>query len=98
LLPHVIAFNAAAAPEATRIIASSLDTDDPAAALFALAARVGAPTRLADLGFFEPDVAVAVQRITTAEFPNPRSPDPAAVTELITAARLGTPPVAGRLA
>ena len=53
MLPHALAYNAAAAPEAAAGIGAALGTDDPARALFDLSARLGAPASLAALGMPE---------------------------------------------
>src|SRR5258706_12176894 len=51
VLPHALAYNAAAAPQAMKAIARALGgVDDPAAALQDLARRLGAPTALSEIG------------------------------------------------
>lgn len=70
VLPHVMAYNAAAAPEAMRRIAAALGAADAPTAVFDLAARLGAPTSLAVLGEASlPDVAALA---TAKPYPNPR--------------------------
>ncbi|WP_164842197.1 maleylacetate reductase and hydroxyquinol 1,2-dioxygenase domain-containing protein [Actinoplanes solisilvae] len=70
VLPHVMAFNAVAAPEAMRKIAAALGAPDAPAAVFDLAARLGAPTSLAALGDFSLSEAAALA--TAKPYPNPR--------------------------
>lgn len=62
ILPHAMAFNAAAVGVAARRIGSALgDTDDPAGALARLRTRVGLPATLAECGVTAEDVdAVAM--------------------------------------
>ena len=75
------------------MIAEALDTDDPAAAVWDLAHRVGAPTKLSDLGFARQDIAIAANRLVTAQFANPRRPQYDDIATLLDAARVGTRPV-----
>src|ERR1700730_6354753 len=42
VLPHALSYNAPAVPEACRVIAEALGTDDAARGLYDLAARIGA--------------------------------------------------------
>ena len=66
LLPHSVAYNAGARPEATRRIAGALDVSDAATGLFELAGKLGAPTALKDIGVKETDLdeasAIAVEK------------------------------------
>ena len=66
LLPHSVAYNAGARPEATRRIAGALGVSDAATGLFELAGKLGAPTALKDIGVKETDLdeaaAVAVEK------------------------------------
>jgi maleylacetate reductase len=66
MLPHVVAFNAPGAPDAIARVAAALDVDDAACGLFDLAASVGAPTSLAQLGMPEDALGRAAER-TVAE-------------------------------
>src|SRR5579859_7576598 len=50
VLPHAVAYNAAAAPEAMRRIAQALGASSAAEALYDLAASLGAPVSLESLG------------------------------------------------
>jgi maleylacetate reductase len=72
VLPHAIAFNAPAAPEAMAALARCLWTNDPAGALWDLARGIGAPTALADLGFRREDTAAAAAMVVDAGSTNPR--------------------------
>src|SRR5580658_1408625 len=50
ILPHAAEFNSNAAPEAMRITAEALGAESAARGLFDLAARIGAPLALKDIG------------------------------------------------
>lgn len=74
VLPHVLAFNAPAAPAASARIAAALGHDDAVAGLVALAQRVGAPTALRDVGLREDQLDEAAD-LAAANVPaeNPRA-------------------------
>ena len=95
VLPYVLAFNAPAAPEASRRIAAALGADDAVAGLTELDVALGAPRSLAELGMpfegLEPAAAAVVAKLP---FDNPRTIDVATVTRLLTAAWRGDDPVA----
>jgi alcohol dehydrogenase class IV len=63
VLPHVVAYTLPYAPEALRRMARAFDTDDPAAALRALAARLGIPKGLRELGLTEDQLEPIVERL-----------------------------------
>jgi maleylacetate reductase len=72
VLPHVVAFNAEAAPEAMRRIARALDAADAADALFTLNRQLGVIGSLRALGLTEGDVERAADLVASASYPNPR--------------------------
>lgn len=72
VLPHVVAFNRDAAPEAMARIARALGADDAAAGLFDLNVALGIRTSLKALGLTEPDLDTAADIVGRAEFANPR--------------------------
>lgn len=72
VLPHVVSYNMLAAPEAMNMLARCLSTDDPASTTWDLAANIGAPTALADLGFRREDAAAAAAMVIEANPVNPR--------------------------
>ena len=63
MLPYVLAFNAPGAPEAAGRIGQALGSEDPAGALQALAARLGLPRGLRDIGLREEQLAEAARLI-----------------------------------
>jgi maleylacetate reductase len=92
VLPHVLAFNAPAVPDAAARIAAALGAADAAAGLVALSARLGAPTALRDLGMDEADLPEATDLVlekVPADNPRPVSRDD--VATILRAAWAGTP-------
>lgn len=92
VLPHVLAFNAPAAPEAATRIAAALGHDDAVAGLVALGARVGAPTALRDVGLSQAQLDEAAD-LAAAKVPaaNPRPVSREDVAALLSAAWQGPP-------
>jgi alcohol dehydrogenase class IV len=72
VLPHAIAYNRAAAPPAMARIASALGADDAADGLYDLAARLGAPLALEEIGLKEQDLDQAAEIATRNPYYNPR--------------------------
>jgi len=75
MLPHTLAFNLPAAPEARDRLSRVLGGVDPAGALAELAARVGAPRALRDLGMPESGIATAADLAVRNPYANPRPVD-----------------------
>lgn len=94
VLPHVVAYNAPAAPAALAALRRVLG-DDPAGALWDLAARMGAPTSLAAIGMREADLPEVVRQVMAAPYANPRPVTGEGVSALLTAAQAGTRPSLG---
>ncbi len=92
MLPYVLAFNAPGAPDAARRIGRALGSEDPAAALQMLAARLGLPRGLRDIGLREEQLAEAarlIEPVVPADNPVPASP--AALQALLRHAWVGDP-------
>jgi alcohol dehydrogenase class IV len=85
VLPHVLAFNAPAIPEAMTRLRNVLATDDPVTAMFALAAAVDAPRSLADLGMPADGIDRTVDLILSDRYWNPRPLSRPEIEELVTA-------------
>jgi alcohol dehydrogenase class IV/protocatechuate 3,4-dioxygenase beta subunit len=95
VLPYVLAVNLPGAPEAAARIGRALDATDPAAAVQALAARLGLPGALRDIGLREDQIDDAVSLIEPAvPADNPVPVGPAELRTLLHAAWAGQP--AGR--
>ncbi|MFI2560339.1 maleylacetate reductase [Nocardia farcinica] len=95
LLPHVLGYNAAAAPDAAAAVGAALPggAEPPAAgrALQSFAAGLGAPTRLADLGMPRDALDRVVDTVLDAPYANPAPLDRAALRELVERAWSGAP-------
>jgi alcohol dehydrogenase class IV len=92
VLPHALAYNAAAAPGAMARIARALAAADAAQGLFALAQRLGAPRSLAALGMPAGGLERAAELAVSSPYPNPRPLERAALRALLQRAFDGAPP------
>ncbi|MFD7439229.1 maleylacetate reductase and hydroxyquinol 1,2-dioxygenase domain-containing protein [Streptomyces sp. NPDC059861] len=72
ILPHAMAYNAPAAPDAMRRIARALDVPDAPSGVYDLIASLGGPTSLRDLGMPESELARAAGSAVATPYPNPR--------------------------
>jgi alcohol dehydrogenase class IV len=72
VLPHAIAYNRAAAPHAMARITAALGANDAADGLYDLAARLGAPLALKEIGLKEQDLNHAAEIATRNPYYNPR--------------------------
>lgn len=93
ILPHVAAFNASAAPEALARVAAAIGTRDAGEGLYDLAATLGLPTRLADIGLAAGDLDRGAEIATAVPYWNPRPVDRAAIRSLLDDAFHGRRPV-----
>jgi maleylacetate reductase len=89
VLPHVLAFNAPAAPEASAALARALGADDPVRALWELSGSLGAPRSLRELGMAEGDIERVVDLAVASPYTNPRPVDARDVEALLRAAWAG---------
>lgn len=71
ILPHAAAYNAAAAPQALRHIASALGAEDAPGGLYDLAVALGAKTALKDIGMRVEDLDEAADLATRNPYANP---------------------------
>lgn len=92
VLPHALAYNAAAAPLAMERIARALQGRSAAQAVFDLALHNGAPVALKDIGLREQDLDKACDIAMQNQYPNPRPLERAALRELLQNAYEGTRP------
>jgi maleylacetate reductase len=91
ILPHALAYNSPAIPDVIKQLQKVLGSD-PAHALHELAASLGAPMSLKELGMKATDVDKAVGRATQNPYWNPRSLERDALQGLISRAWSGAPP------
>jgi alcohol dehydrogenase class IV len=97
VLPHALAYNAPAAPDAMRRIAMALGTDATTSApqaLYDLARSAGIPTALRDIGMRAADLDRACALTLQNQYPNPRALEAKALRQLLQDAFEGTRPAA----
>ena len=92
VLPHAIAYNRSAVPQAMRLAAEALGTDDAAHGLHELARRLGAPASLREIGMRESDVPRAAELAMQSPYYNPRPLEHAAIRKLLDDAYHGREP------
>lgn len=92
VLPHALAYNAPAAPEAMRKIARALEGRSAAQAVFDLAKDNGAPVALRDIGMKEADLDRACEIAMSNQYPNPRPLEKGAIRQLLQDAYEGRRP------
>jgi maleylacetate reductase len=97
VLPHALAYNQPAAPDAVAALSRALGgTSDPARELWELAGRLGAPRALAELGMQEADIPriaeLAVAEGSGSSYRNPRPVTRDGVEALLRAAWAGDAP------
>lgn len=92
VLPHAVAYNRDAAPDAMARIARALGATDAATGLHDLAAAVGAPLSLAELGLPAGALDRAADLAAGSPYWNPRPIERAAIRELLEHAFTGARP------
>jgi maleylacetate reductase len=93
VLPHALAYNAPAVPQAVTALARALGgVDDPARELWELAGRLSAPRSLRELGMAEGDISRIADVAVTNPYANPRPVTREGVEALLRAAWSGEPP------
>jgi len=92
VLPHAVAYNRAAAPDAMRAAARAIDAEDAAQGLYALARSLGAPLALKDIGMRETDLDRAAELATRSPYYNPRPVEYGAIRQLLDDAYHGREP------
>ena len=83
VLPHALAYNAPAVPEAMAAAASALGAASAPQGVFDLAAGNGAPLALRDLGMQEKDLERACELALSNQYPNPRPLEREAIMQLL---------------
>jgi alcohol dehydrogenase class IV len=92
VLPHAIAYNAPAIPQALQRLKRALGSEQPAAALYDLARSNGAPYSLRELGMAEADLDRAAELAVANPYWNPRAIERAGIRALLQQAWEGTRP------
>jgi len=93
VLPHAMAYNAPAVPDAMARIARAIGAQDAAAGLHDLARDNGAPVALRDLGMPEADLDRAANIAVSNPYWNPRPIERTAIRALLQNAWAGVRPV-----
>jgi alcohol dehydrogenase class IV len=83
VLPHALAYNAPAAPDAMRKIAGALEARNAPQAVYDLARNNGAPLALRDIGMKEQDLDRACEIAMGNQYPNPRPLEQGAIRQLL---------------
>ena len=93
VLPHALAYNQPAAPDAVAALSRALGgTSDPARELWELAGRLDAPRSLAELGMQEGDIPRIADLAVANPYANPRPVTREGVEALLRAAWAGDAP------
>jgi alcohol dehydrogenase class IV len=92
VLPHALAYNAAAAPRAMKSIARALNAASAAQAVYDLAKANGAPVSLREIGMKANDLDRACEIAMQNQYPNPRPLERGAIRQLLQDAFEGTRP------
>jgi len=92
VLPHAIAYNAPAAPEAMARIARAIEAPNAAQGLYDLEQSLGAPLALADIGMPGAELDRAAELACAAPYWNPRPIERAAIRKLLDDAWFGRRP------
>lgn len=93
VLPHALAYNAPAAPDAMARIARAIGVEDAPQGLHDLIVRLGGPRSLKELGMPEAGVDRAADIASLNPYWNPRPVERAAMRGLIARAWAGAPPL-----
>lgn len=92
VLPHALAYNAEAAPEAMKRVARAVGHENAAQGLFELARANGAPTALKDVGMREDQLDQAADLACSNAYWNPRPLERDAIRALLQRAFEGSAP------
>ena len=95
VLPHALAYNQPAAPDAVAALSRALGrADDPALRLWDLAGELGASRSLRELGMAETDIPKIVEQVLANPYANPVEVTEPGLTRLLRRAWAGDPPAA----
>jgi len=92
VLPHALAYNAEAAPEAMQRIARAIGSRDAAQGLFALSRELGIPLGLKDIGMRQDDLDQACAIALANPYWNPRPIEAGPLRQLLQRAWAGQAP------
>ncbi|TMJ33897.1 MAG: maleylacetate reductase [Alphaproteobacteria bacterium] len=83
ILPHAVAYNYTAAPEAMARVERAINAPHAAQGIYDLMQRLGAPLALKDIGMPASDLDRAAELATQAPYFNPRPPERAGIRALL---------------
>ena len=92
VLPHAVAFNRDAAPEAMRAAANALGAPDAAQGIYDLEVKIGAPASLKEIGMPHDGLDRAARIIVEHPYYNPRPVEYAGIRQLLEDAYEGVRP------
>ena len=92
ILPHAVAHNYAAAPEAMQRIERAMQTPNAASGIFDLMKQLGAPLSLKEIGMKQDDLARAASLVMEAPYYNPRPATRESILGLLNDAFFGRRP------
>lgn len=92
VLPHALAYNAGAAPQAMARVAAAVGVTNAASGLFDLARELGAPTALRDIGMPRDGLPRVLELALSNPYWNPRPLQADALALLLDRAWAGMPP------
>jgi maleylacetate reductase len=92
VLPHVVAHNYAAAPEAMKRIEQAMGTRNAATGIFDLMMQLSAPLSLKDIGLKHDDLDRAASPVMQSPYYNPRPIERESLLRLLDDAYFGRPP------
>ena len=92
ILPHAVAYNYAAAPEAMQRIERGMQTPNAASGIFDLMKQLGAPLSLKEIGMKQNDLARAASLVMEAPYYNPRPATRESILGLLNDAFFGRRP------
>jgi alcohol dehydrogenase class IV len=95
ILPHALAYNAPATPDAVARLAMALGVPDPVIGLHELARRLGTPMSLREIGMPEGGIDQAAELAMKNPYWNPRPIEQDAIRDLIARAWRGEAPSMG---
>ena len=94
VLPHAMAYNAPAVPQALSTVSRALGVDDAPRGLFDLASSLGAPVSLAALGMPRDGLDRVVEMVLANPYWNPQPLEAGRLRRLLDDAYEGRPPQA----
>ena len=92
ILPHAVAYNYAAAPEAMQRIERGMQTPNAASGIFDLMKQLGAPLSMKEIGMKQDDLARAASLVMEAPYYNPRPATRESILGLLNDAFFGRRP------